>query len=262
MARQWAVFLTWKELFDQSPTEEEVSEVIRKFNRESTVVLLSRMGIHLFLDKFRADASETIFLQGFLISNFLDREVFNRWKERMPTAKIDFRRAFHPQQILTALKLTVLHAIPIGGLEPDKDANARFALGRCLLKTNDLLLSEQMATQIAHDRKNPLSPKKYLRIQLAIGAGNEVFNPPPVPSGIVRSKIIFEEIIKQTPVPIDLNSQLEQQAGISLDSYVDLTLGALAAYMGRTPKQFIDDASLAVVNPQTFFGSSVPVVTK
>ncbi len=261
MARQWAVFLTWKELFDQSPTEEEVSEVIRKFNRESTVVLLSRMGIHLFLDKFRADASETIFLQGFLISNFLDREVFNRWKERMPTAKIDFRRAFHPQQILTALKLTVLHAIPIGGLEPDKDANARFALGRCLLKTNDLLLSEQMATQIAHDRKNPLSPKKYLRIQLAIGAGNEVFNPPPVPSGIVRSKIIFEEIIKQTPVPIDLNSQLEQQAGISLDSYVDLTLGALAAYMGRTPKQFIDDASLAVVNPQTFFGSSVPVVT-
>ncbi len=192
MAKQWAVFLTWKELFDHSPTEEEVAEVIRKFNRESTVVLLSRMGIHLFLDRFRADASETIFLQGFLISNFLDREVLNRLKERLPTAKIDFRRAFHQQQILTALKLAVRHTTPIGGLEPDKDANARFALGRCLLKTNDLLPSEQMATQIAHDRKNPLSTKKYLRIQLAVGAGYEVFNPPPVPSGIVRSKIIFE----------------------------------------------------------------------
>jgi hypothetical protein len=148
MAKQWAVFLTWKELFDQSPTEEEVSAVIRKFNRESVVVLLSRMGIHLFLDKFRANAAETIFLQGFLISNFLDREVLNRWKERMPTAQIDFRRAFHSQQILTALKLAALQAIPIGGLEPDKDENARFALGRCLLKTNDLLLSERMTTEI------------------------------------------------------------------------------------------------------------------
>ncbi len=88
-----------------------------------------------------------------------------------------------------------------------------------------------------------------------------MLNPPPVPSGIVRSKIIFEEIIKRTPGPIDLNSQLEQQAGISLDSYVDLTMGALAAYMGRTPKQLSDDASLAVVNPRTFFGSSVPVET-
>jgi hypothetical protein len=55
MAKQWAVALTWKELFDQSPAEEDVSEVTLKFNRESTVVLLSRMGIHLFLDKFRAD---------------------------------------------------------------------------------------------------------------------------------------------------------------------------------------------------------------
>jgi hypothetical protein len=261
MAKQWAVFLTWKELFDQSPTEEEVSEVIHEFNRESTVVLLSRMGIHLFLDRFRANKSETIYLQGFLISNFLDSEVLKRWKERMPTAQIDFRRAFHPQQILTALKLAVLHALPIGGLEPDEDNNARFALGRCLLKTNDLLLSEQMATQIAHDRKKPFSAKKYLRIQLAIGAGNEVINPPPVPNGIVRSRSIFEEIIKRTAVPIDLNSQLEQQAGISLDSYVDLTMGALAAYMGRTPQQLIDDASLAVVNPRTFFGSSVPTET-
>jgi hypothetical protein len=261
MERKWAVFLTWKELFGQSPTEEEVSEVIRKFNRESAVVLLSRMGIHLFLDRSRDNSSETIFLQGFLISNFLDHEVLSRWKERMPTAQIDFRRAFHPQQILTTLKLAVLHALPIGGLEPDKDKNARLAMGRCLLKTNDLLMSDRMATQIAHDRKSPLSTKKYLRIQLAIGAGNEVFNPPPVPSGIVRSKIIFEEIIKQTPVPIDLSNHLEQQAGISLDSYIDLTLGALATYMGRTPKQFIDDASLAILNPQTFFGSSVPAET-
>ncbi len=261
MTKQWAVFLTWKELFDESPGEEEVSSVIRTFNRESSVVLLSRMGIHLFLDQFRSDRSETIFLQGFLISNFLDDEVLNRWKQRMPDSPIDFRRAFHPQQILTTLKLTVIHALPTGGLELDKDKTARLALGRCLLKMNDLLMSKQMEKQIAQDRTSPPSTRKYLRLQLAVGAGNDVFNPPPVPSGIVRSNIIFEKIIKRTPVPIDLSHQLKQQAGISLDSYVDLTLGALATYMGRTPKQLIDDASLAIVNPQTFFGTSIPAET-
>ncbi len=189
MPKPWAVFLTWKELFDQAPTEKEVSEAAHKFNRETTIVLLSRMGIHLFLDRVRENAPETIFLQGFLISNFLDREVLDRWKERMPTAQINVRRAFHPQQILTALKLATLHALPIGGLDPDEDKNARFALGRCLLKTNDLLMSEQMATQIAHDRKNPLSTKKYLRIQLAVGAGNEVFNPPRSPVRLFAARL-------------------------------------------------------------------------
>lgn len=261
MTRQWAVFLTWKELFDQSPSEQEVVGVLRTMNRESTVVLLSRMGIHLFLDQSRQDASETIYLQGFLISNFFDLEILGRWKTRMPGAKIDYRRAFHPQQILTILKWTLLHALPVGGLEPDRDKDARFALGRCLLKTNDLLMTKQMAAAIAQDRRSASPLRKYLRLQLAVGSGNEVFNPPPVPNGAVRSKTIFEEIIKQTPVAIDLSDLLNQQTGVSLDSYIDLTFGALAAYMGRTPKQLIEDASLAVLNPKTFFGASVPIET-
>src|SRR5579862_3734907 len=97
MTQRWAVFLTWKELFDQSPSEPEVVDVLRNLNRESTVVLLSRMGIHLFLDQFRQNARETIQLQGFLIRNFFDREILDRWKTRIPNAKIDDRRAFHPQ---------------------------------------------------------------------------------------------------------------------------------------------------------------------
>jgi hypothetical protein len=261
ITKRFAVFLTWKDLFDQIPTEDEVLAVIRTFNRQSTIVLLSRIGVHLFVDQFRQNASETISLQGFLISNFLDLDILNRWKNKMPNAHFDFHRAFHPQQILTMIKLAVLYALPVGGLEPDKNSDARFALGRCLLKTNDLLMSQQMATDIARDRKQAPSVKRYLRLQLAIGAGVEVFNPPPVPNGVVRSKIIFEEIIKQIPLPVNLNSQLELQAGISLDSYVDLTFGVLAAYMGKTQNEFIADAGLAILNPATFFGSSVPTET-
>jgi hypothetical protein len=63
---------------------------------------------------------------------------------------------------------------------------------------------------------------------------------------------------KTTILPTDLSSQLKRQAGISLDSYVDLTFGALAIYLGRTPKDLIENAALAVLNPKTFFGNSVP----
>jgi hypothetical protein len=258
MTSQWAVFVTWKELFDYAPTEQEVLEVLRGFNRESTIVLLSRMGIHLFLDQFRQILTETIDLQAFLMSNFLDEDVLGRWRKRLPNEPLHFRRGFHSQQILTVLKWIILYALPIGGGEPDRDKEARYALGRCLLKTNDLLMSEKMAADIARDRRNPASPRRYLRLQLALGAGLQIFNPPSVPNGVVRGRAIFEDIAKRTPLPVDLSGLLEQQTGISLDSYVDLTFGALGGYMGRTPRDLIENAGLSVFNPISFFGPSVP----
>lgn len=258
---KWAVFVTWKELFDQSPTEDEVLAPIREFNRQSTVVLLSRIGIHLFLDRQRGNRADTLYLQGFLAANFWDDDVLDRAKQRMPRAQLDARPGFHPQQVLSLVKSVILHALPTGGREPDRDKEARFALGRCLLKTNDLLLSNQMAAEIARDRTHPRSPKNYLRLQLSVGAGNELVNPPPIPSGVVRNATIFEKIVKEIPIPVDLNRLLEQQAGISLDSYVDLTFGALAGYMGKTQKQFIDEPGQAVLNPKTFFGPSISAET-
>src|SRR5579862_5855745 len=175
LLQKWAVFVTWKELFDEAPTLEQVMEVVRTLNRESTLVLLCRLAIHLFLDQFRQKKNETLYLQGYLVSNFLDDAVLTRLKERMPNAELDFRRSFHSQQILTLLKLTAVHSLSNGGLEPDRDSAARFALGRCLIKTNDLLMSNQMASEIAQDRKAADKSKKFLRLQLAVGAGFEVF---------------------------------------------------------------------------------------
>lgn len=186
MLQQTAVYLTWEELCDTVPTETEVRDVLRTFNRQSTVVLLARLAIHLFLDQSRRNTSETIYLQIFLISNFMDDRILDRAKQRMPTARVDFRRVFHLQQILTVLKWTILDALPSGGIEPDKDKDARFTMGRCLLKTSDLLLSTRMKQQIARDRKSP-SARNYLRIQLAMGAGNEINNPPPIVNAATRS---------------------------------------------------------------------------
>ncbi len=256
MENRAAVYLTWEELFGQVPTENEVFEVIQNFNRQSTVVLLARLGIHMFLDQFRRNTAETVNLQSFLIANFWDDDVLSQAKKKFASARLDFRRAFHLQQILTLLKWTVLHALATGGVEPDTDRDARFALGRSLLKTSDLLLSTSMRDRIARDRRSP-SLKRYLRAQLQMGAGLEINNPPPVVNGVARSETIFGEILQRTPTSIDLTRHLKEQTGIPLDSYIDLTLGALAIYLCRNPKELIDNPGLAVINPNTFFGSSV-----
>lgn len=251
-----AVYITWEELFDVTPKEKEVLDVILQFNRQSAAILLARLEAHLFLDLFIRDQSETVKLQGFLISNFWDDEILDRAKERMGTARLDYRIAFHSQQILTMMKWVILHSLPAGGAEPDTDKDARFALGRALLKTNSLLVSAKMKAEIAQRRRTP-STKNYLRLQLSVGAGNEVTNPPPVMNGVARSTIIFEEILKKTSTPLDLSKALESQTGLSLDTYVDLTLGVLANYIGRRPKELIENAGLSILNPESYFGTSV-----
>jgi hypothetical protein len=260
MLQQTAVYITWEELFKEIPTHEEIFAVIREFNRQSTVVLLARLAGHLFLDEFRRIPSETIDLQSFLVSNFLDDHILDQAKKVMPNERLDYRRPFHTQQILNFLKWAILYALAVGGSQPDSDADARFALGRALLKTNDLLLTQRMKDEIAHDRKSQ-SARRYLRIQLSVGAGNEVSNPPPVVNAVARSATIFEEIAKRIATPVDLSQQLEKQTGISLDTYVDLTLGALTNYLWRSPKELITDSAFGTINPRMYFGNAVPAET-
>lgn len=261
MSKNWAVFVTWNELYGESPTEDDVLSVLRTLNRESTVVLLGRIGTHLFIDQFRDKTAETIRLQRFLALNFLDDEVRDRWKGKMPDERIDFRRPFHSQQVLTVVKWVILYALVDGGLEPDKDEGARFALGRCLLKTNDLLMTPQMAANIQRDRGGPPTVKKYLRLQLELGPASELFNAPPVPTAAVRSQIIFEDILNRTDMGIALNRAFERASGITLETHLDLTFGVLAHYLGRIPNDLFANPSLALINPEQYFAPSTPVAT-
>jgi hypothetical protein len=253
---RFAVFLTWEELFGRAPTELEVHEVLRTFNRQNTVLLLARLAFLLFLDRFLCESAQTIQLQGFLIVNFFDDEILNQAKLKFPSEHLDYRRAFHLQQVLTILKWTVLYAAPNGGIEPDPDSAARFALGRCLLKTSDLLLSVSMKADIAHGRQSR-SLRRFLRLQLQAGAGNEISNPPPVVNGVVRGETIFGEMMGRIRAPMDLSRQFEERTGIPLETYVDLTLGVLANYIGRTRKEVLEDPKFAVIDPNIYFGNSI-----
>lgn len=243
------VYITWKELFDERPSQSSLIEFVRTLNRENTLALLARIMSLLFLDRALARSDETIKLQSFLISNFFDAEVFDRAKERLGVERLDFRVAFHPQQVLLLMKWVLLNALPSGGTQSDTD-EWRHALGRALLKTSDMLMTSQMAAKIRHAH----SIRDMLLLQLSVGSGNEVANPPSIVNGIARSTEMLEKQLKIVTVPIDLNAAFKSQTGLSIEDYIDFTLALLANYLGRGPKELLDDPNIPIINPRTFFG--------
>jgi hypothetical protein len=55
-----------------------------------------------------------------------------------------------------------------------------------------------------------------------------------------------------------LNSKLGEATGVTLDTYLDITLGVLANYMGRSQEEFVKDPARAIIDPTKFLGGKLP----
>lgn len=109
---------------------------------------------------------------------------------------------------------------------------------------------------VENARRKP-SVRACLGLQLSVGSGNEINNPPPLLNGSVRSTVMYEQILKGSPFPIDLSAVLQRETGLSLDSYVDLTLGSLTNFLGRSPEELRTDGSLSIFKVHNYFGTSI-----
>jgi len=107
---------TWKELYGHRASLQAVTQLLSGLNLPKTVLLLAEINILLALDRFHNESRESQSLQGFLISNFIDDDLFSKLKERYGTERVDVRRCFHQWQILTLLKWAILHCPPERGL--------------------------------------------------------------------------------------------------------------------------------------------------
>lgn len=248
--------MTWEDLFGILPTKDEVVRQLRTLNRLHTVILLCRINTHLFLDSSRTNPRETVELQRFLGGSFLDEEVVQKANRKFGGDRLDFRRAFHFQQILTTLKWALLEGSATQGIRPDADDIARQQLGRCLIKVNDLLLSPQMRRGIRKWRQSP-SINNFLALQLFGGSGFEVNNPPAIPSSVVRSDLVFGEILQKVKPQFDVLKGFREQTGLELEAYMDMTFGILAHYIGNSQEELNRNPGLVILNPKTFFGPNM-----
>ena len=131
------------------------------------------------------------------------------------------------------------------------DIDAAHRLGRCLIMANDFLFTPENLRHIRRER--PSIKRKRIALQLQVGSGLEVNNPPPIYTSIVRSEMIFGEILKEVSCSLDIRSLFQQRSGMALEDYVDHVVGLLTYYITLDFEKLIEDPGLACVNLNTFF---------
>ena len=249
------VTIGWRDLAGERCTERDIANFLQGLNRVSALVSLSRINALLAVDRFRRESELTIKVQGFLVSNFLDDDTFSRLKRKFGAERLDVRSIFHSQQVLLLARYVLTYGAAEGGVETERDKEARGVLGKCLLVASDLLVPPEMAAGL-RDRAKP-KPKKAVLLQLSAASGFEVNNPPDLRSSIVRSDALFGDILSRTPSGLDLALAFKERTGMEISEYVDFNVAALVNYIARDPKELLERADPYFLDPGAFFPTDV-----
>ncbi len=251
MSPQLVTYPTWEEMFGKHPTKAELIEEIRPLNRLHSIWLLARINILLALGRIHSTEKQTVQLQTYLVNLLIGEELFQDLKRRFGAERLEKRQPFHSLQILTLMKVFALEGTKNGGLRPDMDIDAAHRLGRCLIMANDFLFTPENLRHIRRER--PSIKRKRIALQLQVGSGLEVNNPPTINTSIVRSEMIFGEILKEVSCSLDIRSLFQQRSGMALEDYIDHVFGLLTYYITLDFEKLIEDPGPACVNPNTFF---------
>lgn len=251
MSPQLVTYPTWEEMFGKHPTRAELVEQIRPLDRFHSIWLLARINILLALGRIHSTEKQTVQLQTYLVNLLIGEELFQDLKRRFGSERLEKRQPFHSLQILTLMKMFAVEGTKTGGLRPDMDINASHRLGRCLIMANDFLFTPENLRHIRRER--PSIKRKRIALQLQVGSGLEVNNPPMINTSIVRSEMIFGEILKEISCSMDIRSLFQSRSGMALEDYIDHVFGLLTYYITLDFEKLIEDPGLACVNLNTFF---------
>jgi hypothetical protein len=241
-------------MFGKHPTEAELIEEIRPLDRLHSVWLLARINILLALGRIHSTEKQTVQLQTYLVNLLIGEELFQDLKRRFGSERLEKRQPFHSLQILTLMKMFAIEGTKNGGLRPDMDIDAAHRLGRCLIMANDFLFTPENLRHIRRER--PSIKRKRIALQLQVGSGLEVNNPPTINTSIVRSEMIFGEILKEISCSLDIRGLFQQRSGMALEDYIDHVFGLLTHYITLDVDKLIENPGLACVNLNTFFAEA------
>jgi hypothetical protein len=86
-----------------------------------------------------------------------------------------------------------------------------------------------------------------------VGAGLEVYNPPPIYASILRSDVIFNDLLGKSQFAAEIQGAFLRANGITLEDYVDHIFGVLTYFLTLDFRRLIGEPGLAAINSATFF---------
>lgn len=106
----FATPILYSDLTGGRPTEAEADAILAAFRRKPTFLMLAMINALISFRQREADRAN--YVQGFLFSNLIEDELFERAKRKFARHRMEERPLFHRQQLLTIMRRVLLVASP------------------------------------------------------------------------------------------------------------------------------------------------------
>jgi hypothetical protein len=251
-----AVYITYQELFDRYPTQEELNQLIAGLDALKTTIVAARLNTMVRRSVSLEDPREGPKFQSWFVEKFFDDETRKRLMDRFGNENPNRRPVCHPIQLLNIMRIAL--AIAAGG----EDSQAEFAerdrhqFGTACLMANDLFCTLEERENI---QTGPQDERmKHLLLQVL--APGEVSNPTPFRNLLIRSYYIYRMALKEPQLicriskeceGLDFEKNFEEVAGIPLQGWLSLVIGLYTHLVNHSLEEFVGNPSLFVVDRKT-----------
>ena len=253
-------YLRHSDLYGQRVSFVTLKKTLRQFNLTNILFSLSRINVLLcrqyILDRSQKKMRE---VQQLLAMNYLNDDTY--YSKLADKYDAYFNPVFSRQQMLYLFRLCILECSVSGPLNPDDNNDNKFKLGECCLIASDHLTSPKEDKSISEGRDTTRT--RHLGYQLAPIV--ELYNPVQLKNALVRSEIMYGEILGSQQfkqklsaqlADFDINQKFLDATGITINQYREFTVAVLSNYLGIEDKDIFDDSSKLIFNRHRFLSTS------
>ena len=259
-----ATYLTYRELFDRRPLNDEVFRAIESMHSFHTVLFASRLNALFRHSNWNAlsksDQAPERF-QYWAASVLLDRETKQTLEYRLGSQSIEGRPFIHPLQLLQVIRLALTIGHGEDDSRPDNSEVCRQRFGITCLMVNDLFLTEEEERNLTVGNVDQRRQQLMLQLLPSI----EISNPTPQRNLLIRAYATYRvilhdpalvETIRNECGGLNIEREFEERMGIALRDWLSLAFGVQALWMTRSSQQLLDDAGAFLINRKTMLQNS------
>ena len=229
-------YITYSDLFDRTPSWEEIIASIQTLPMLKGAVTLIRMNMALRCALQERNRPNFGRLQQIMVKDFADDNTSRRLQERFATVLTERRPIFIPLAVLNVLRLVLAYSRDAEPLTIEDIPSLRYSLGTACLMMNNLLVSAEEERQIKEGDKDArrlaLLVQSLAPFELAV---------PPVDSHLLfRDGVIFRMLLKNPAVQARIGSEcrefnfgveFERVIGISLERWLHIMFAIYCYYL-------------------------------
>jgi hypothetical protein len=250
-------FVTYSELFDTMPGQEELLATVRHLSLERAMLILSHVNLTL---RHAMDAETDNFgkLQVMLAETFCDEETKRRFRERFAFKRAEERPLLVPIECLNAMKAVVGEAIELDPVPLDEILQHH--IGKICLMIGNLLLRKEEKEQIETGDKD----SRRLALMVQMLAPFEMGNPVRSHRLVLRYQRMYRTVLQQTNVKnrisrecgsFDFDDVFKRLTNISLERWLH-SIFVIHGYYSIAANPWQPNNTYFLIDPSNFVGQS------